>query len=157
MKKMTHIKDVLLSVRELDLAAENAILDYKSLESDIMRITPTYSGTKVRNGSKSSDLSGAVARLVKAKEKARRRAERYAAAKTEIIELIALMDDEDEAKCLRLKYLAYRERSDNRPLSWDAVADRMYMSRRKAITLHGRALIHFEKLWNETRINNFMQ
>lgn len=139
-------------MRKYNLAAESAILDYEALRSDIMRITPQYGGNCVvkSGGINEADLAGAVARLESAANKVLRNIERYADAKAEVVEIISAMGEwPDEMECLRLRYLTYRDNKDWRLLSWDDVADRMYVSRRQATYVHGRALLHFQQLWNE--------
>lgn len=146
--KMTPVKDVLRSVRKYDCAAENAYQGYVSLRSEIFRLTPIYDGIHVKTGTNEADLAGGVARLEEAEENVLRCYDRYIDQKAHIEELIAKMGDHpDEMKCLRLRYLSYRENKGWRLTSWDEVAERMHVSRRQATNIHGQALRHFAQIW----------
>ena len=148
--KMTPVKDLLRSVRKYDFAAENAYQGYASLRSEIFRLTPIYDGIHVKTSTNGADLAGGVARLEEAGENVLLCYDRYAEKKAHIEELIAKMGDyPDEMKCLRLRYLSYRENKNWRLLSWDVIADRMHVSLRNATTIHGKALKIFEQLLNE--------
>lgn len=148
--KMTPVKDLLRSVRKYDFAAENAYQGYVSLRSEVFRLTPLYDGLRVKTGTNGADLAGGVARLEEAGENVLRCYDQYIEQKAYIEELIAKMGDHpDEMKCLRLRYLSYRENKNWRLLSWDVIADRMHVSLRNATTIHGKALKIFEQLLNE--------
>lgn len=150
--KMTLVKDVLRSVRKYDFAAENAYQGYASLRSEIFRLTPIYDGIHVKTGTNGTDLAGGIARLEDAGKNVLRCYDRYIDQKAHIEELIARMGDHpDEMKCLRLRYLSYRENKNWRLLNWDVIADRMHVSRRNATTIHGKALRIFEALLKENQ------
>ena len=146
--KKSPVKEKLYSVRKLDLAAEEAMLNYESINSDLLKVTPFYGGVHVKSGSNTADFSGGVDRLREAAERVLLRFDQYAAAKAEVVEIISAMDKwPDEMKCLRLRYLTYRENKNWRLLSWDEVAVRMCVSRRQVTNIHGQALQRFERIW----------
>lgn len=145
--KTSDVKNKLHSVRRYDLAAEEARKGYESICSDITRITPAYGGVSVKS-SASADFSDGLDRLRAAAVKALEDSNRYAAAKSDVVEIISAMGEwPDEMRCLRIRYLDYRSNAGWRLTSWDKVAERMGMSRRQATNIHGSALKHFAEIW----------
>lgn len=148
--KMTPVKEFLKSARKYDCAAENAYQEYVSLRSDILRITPHYDGAPVKTGTNGADLANGVARLEAASENVISCYDRYAEHRGRISELISQMGEwPDEMRCLQLRYLSYRENKNWRLLNWDVIAEKMYISRRQATIIHGKALRHFAELMDE--------
>lgn len=141
------VKDKLCSVRKYDLAANEAEQNYETLRSAAVRITPTYGGVRVNGSAQRSDFSGSLDRLGEAARTVNQMVDRYVDALDEVSGIISEMDNPDEMKCLRLRYLSYRSNPGWRLTSWDEVAEQMCVSRRQATNIHGRALQHFEQIW----------
>lgn len=152
MKCSSPTKEMLCSVRKYDLAAEEAMLNYEALRSEITRITPSYTPnySSTKCGLNTADIASSVALLEDAAQNVLKKVERYTKAKVEVIEIISAMGTwPEEMKCLRLRYLTYHDNKEYRLLSWDSIADLMHCSRKQAINIHGRALQHFNFLWQK--------
>ena len=141
-------KDYLKQIRELDLKAEEALRLVESCESDITRITPRYGGTPVMS-SGTGDLSGPVAQLIGAQQRADAAIDRYVDLKERIVDMLLELPKADERKCLRLRYVDYRNNDGWRLTTWDAIAEEMHCSRRAVTDLHGAALVSFARLMED--------
>lgn len=147
-------KDKLRQIRRYDKKADEALRNLESVQADLTRITPRYGGAAVMS-SDVADLSGGVARLIEAGRKADEAADSYAEAKALIVEMLLEIEDPDECKVLRLRYLDYRSNPGWRYTTWETIAEQLNRSKRGVTALHGAALQSFEKImktWFEVPI-----
>lgn len=131
-------KDYLKRIRQLDDAAKAAIASVESLSSDIERITPVYTDSKVKGVS--MDKEDAILRLIKAREKSIAAIDAYVDYKMRCLELIEQIP-ERYRRVLVMRYVEYA--------SLKTIARKLYQSERGIKTLHGQALKEFEKVMED--------
>lgn len=119
-KRIKNLKEQLISLREVEQSAKIQQL------SDM----PKGSG-------RDKDLSDLMVRIEKLREKINDEIMRSARIRTMIEEDILEIEDADQARVLRMRYIEL--------LQWEEISDRMKYSRRQVIYMHGRALNNFKK------------
>ena len=111
---------------------EDIELEITRLRLDKMFPSPLFDG--MPHGTAGGDLSGYAATLDNMIEKLKR--ERYKKITTQqnIMATIDTLEDEDEKRVLRLRYIGL--------LSWEKIALRMNYAERQIYYIHGHALEH---------------
>lgn len=114
-KRIDNLKEQLLSLRETE----------QSVRSQQMSDMP-------KGSSRDKDLSDLMVKIEELNTKIKDEMIRSAKTKIAIEEDILSLQNEDEARVLRMRYIESRQ--------WEEIENRMKFSRRQVLYIHGRAL-----------------
>lgn len=114
-KRIDNLKEQLLSLRETK----------QSVRSQQMSDMP-------KGSSRDKDLSDLMVKIEELDEKIKDEMVKSAKTKIMIEEDILSLQNEDEARVLRMRYIESRQ--------WEEIENRMKFSRRQVLYIHGRAL-----------------
>lgn len=114
-KRIDNLKEQLLSLKETE----------QSVRSQQMSDMP-------KGSSRDKDLSDLMVKIEELDEKIKDEMVKSAKTKIMIEEDILSLQNEDEARVLRMRYIESRQ--------WEEIENRMKFSRRQVLYIHGRAL-----------------
>ena len=134
-------KEFLSQAYRLDKKIDWKIQQVDSLNDLATKATGTLSGMPRNTSPSTSRLADVVAKIVDLEEIINTEIDRLVDIKTEIMEVIRSVENEDYRNLLELRYLCFKE--------WEDLSHEMNYSLRWTYTMHGRALATVDKILEE--------
>ena len=134
-------KQYLQQVKGLDNMIEAKLEQVERLRALATRVTTAYTYTRQENGCKDK-MASIVCKIVDTMDKINASIDEFVKMKKETQQHIDAMQNENYRLLLELRYVNYK--------NWHEIADILGFTLRWTYTIHGRALIEFQKALKST-------
>ena len=138
MEDMTT-KSYLGQIERLDRMIQNKLSEIYQLKTMACSVTVSNDGERVQNSGDKDRMGSAVARIVDLERETDSLVDSFVRKRKKIVEQIDSIEDVDYYHVLSMRYVS-RD-------TFESIAEKTNWSIRKVFTLHGKALLEFERLY----------
>lgn len=132
-------KTYLSQIERLDRMIQNKLSEIYQLKTMACSVTVSNDGDRVQNSGNKDRMGSTVAKIVDLERETDELVDSFVEKRKRIVEQIDSMEDVDYYHVLSMRYVA-RD-------TFETIAEKTNWSIRKVFSLHGKALLEFEKLF----------
>ena len=132
-------KTYLSQIERLDKMIQNKLSEIYQLKTMACSVSVSNDGERVQNSGDKDRMGSAVARIVDLERETDSLVDSFVRKRKKIVEQIDSIEDVDYYHVLSMRYVA-RD-------TFESIAEKTNWSIRKVFTLHGKALLEFERLY----------
>lgn len=132
-------KTYLSQIERLDKMIQNKLSEIYQLKTMACSVGVSNDGERVQNSGDKDRMGSAVARIVDLEKETDNLVDNFVRKRKKIVEQIDSIEDVDYYHVLSMRYVA-RD-------TFESIAEKTNWSIRKVFTLHGKALLEFERLY----------
>lgn len=134
-------KEYLQGIKKLDSLINSLIEEYETMRSLAFKVTASSDGERVQSSGNQDKMGNIVIKLMEQQEKINRTIDKYIDMKSNIHEVLSLLDNGDHIRLLYKRYFEYK--------SWEVIAYEMNYTYRWVTKMHGKALVELDKILDE--------
>ena len=139
-------KQYLSQIRRLDRQIQNKLSELYNLKMMASSITVSNEGERVQTSGDKDQLGAVVAKVVDMENEVNRMVDVFVDTRNKIISQIDSLDDLDSYDILSMRYVAGK--------TFHEISEKTHWSIRKVFSLHGKALLEFEKKFGKEYLKN---
>lgn len=132
-------KTYLSQIERLDKMIQNKLSEIYQLKTMACSVSVSNDGERVQNSGDKDRMGSAVARIVDLERETDSLVDSFVRKRKKIVEQIDSIEDVDYYHVLSMRYVS-RD-------TFESIAEKTNWSIRKVFTLHGKALLEFERLY----------
>lgn len=139
-------KQYLSQIKRLDRKIQNKLSELYNLKMMASSISVSNEGERVQTSGNKDQLGAVVAKIVDMEKEVDKMVDLFVDTRSEIISQIDSMDDLDSYDILSMRYVAGK--------TFHEISEKTGWSIRKVFSLHGKALLEFEKKYGREYLEN---
>lgn len=139
-------KQYLSQIKRLDRNIQNKLSELYNLKMMASSISVSNEGERVQTSGNKDQLGAVVAKIVDMEKEVDKMVDLFVDTRSEIISQIDSMDDLDSYDILSMRYVAGK--------TFHEISEKTGWSIRKVFSLHGKALLEFEKKYGREYLEN---
>lgn len=139
-------KQYLSQIRRLDRQIQNKLSELYNLKMMASSISVSNEGERVQTSGNKDQLGAVVAKIVDMEKEVDKMVDLFVDTRSKIISQIDSMDDLDSYDILSMRYVAGK--------TFHEISEKTNWSIRKVFSLHGKALLEFEKKYGREYLEN---
>ena len=139
-------KQYLSQIRRLDRQIQNKLSELYNLKMMASSISVSNEGERVQTSGNKDQLGAVVAKIVDMEKEVDKMVDLFVYTRNKIIGQIDSMDDLDSYDILSMRYVAGK--------TFHEISEKTGWSIRKVFSLHGKALLEFEKKYGREYLEN---
>ena len=139
-------KQYLSQIKRLDRQIQNKLSELYNLKMMASSISVSNEGERVQTSGNKDQLGAVVAKIVDMEKEVDKMVDLFVDTRSEIISQIDSMDDLDSYDILSMRYVAGK--------TFHEISEKTGWSIRKVFSLHGKALLEFEKKYGREYLEN---
>ncbi len=139
-------KQYLSQIRRLDRQIQNKLSELYNLKMMASSISVSNEGERVQTSGNKDQLGAVVAKIVDMEKEVDKMVDLFVYTRNKIISQIDSMDDLDSYDILSMRYVAGK--------TFHEISEKTGWSIRKVFSLHGKALLEFEKKFGNEYLKN---
>lgn len=139
-------KQYLSQIRRLDRQIQNKLSELYNLKMMASSITVSNEGERVQTSGDKDQLGAVVAKVVDMENEVNKMVDLFVDTRNRIISQIDSLDDLDSYDILSMRYVAGK--------TFHEISEKTGWSIRKVFSLHGKALLEFEKKYGREYLEN---
>ena len=139
-------KQYLSQIKRLDRKIQNKLSELYNLKMMARSISVSNEGERVQTSGNKDQLGAVVAKIVDMEKEVDKMVDLFVDTRSEIISQIDSMDDLDSYDILSMRYVAGK--------TFHEISEKTGWSIRKVFSLHGKALLEFEKKYGREYLEN---
>lgn len=139
-------KQYLSQIRRLDRQIQNKLSELYNLKMMASSITVSNEGERVQTSGDKDQLGAVVAKVVDMENEVNKMVDLFVDTRNRIIIQIDSLDDLDSYDILSMRYVAGK--------TFHEISEKTGWSIRKVFSLHGKALLEFEKKYGREYLEN---
>ena len=139
-------KQYLRQIKRLDRQIQNKLSELYNLKMMASSISVSNEGERVQTSGNKDQLGAVVAKIVDMEKEVDKMVDLFVDTRSEIISQIDSMDDLDSYDILSMRYVAGK--------TFHEISEKTGWSIRKVFSLHGKALLEFEKKYGREYLEN---
>ena len=139
-------KQYLSQIKRLDRQIQNKLSELYNLKMMARSISVSNEGERVQTSGNKDQLGAVVAKIVDMEKEVDKMVDLFVDTRSEIISQIDSMDDLDSYDILSMRYVAGK--------TFHEISEKTGWSIRKVFSLHGKALLEFEKKYGREYLEN---
>lgn len=139
-------KQYLSQIKRLDRKIQNKLSELYNLKMMASSISVSNEGERVQTSGNKDQLGAVVAKIVDMEKEIDKMVDLFVYTRSEIISQIDSMDDLDSYDILSMRYVAGK--------TFHEISEKTGWSIRKVFSLHGKALLEFEKKYGREYLEN---
>lgn len=139
-------KQYLSQIKRLDRKIQNKLSELYNLKMMASSISVSNDGERVQTSGNKDQLGAVVAKIVDMEKEVDKMVDLFVDTRSEIISQIDSMDDLDSYDILSMRYVAGK--------TFHEISEKTGWSIRKVFSLHGKALLEFEKKYGREYLEN---
>ena len=139
-------KQYLSQIRTLDRQIQNKLSELYNLKMMASSISVSNDGERVQTSGNKDQLGAVVSKVVDMEKEVNRMVELFVDTRKRIISQIDSMDDIDSYDILSMRYVSGK--------TFHEISEKTHWSIRKVFSLHGKALLEFEKKFGNEYLEN---
>lgn len=139
-------KQYLSQIRRLDRQIQNKLSELYNLKMMASSISVSNDGERVQTSGNKDQLGAVVSKVVDMEKEVNRMVDLFVDTRKRIISQIDSLDDLDSYDILSMRYVAGK--------TFHEISEKTGWSIRKVFSLHGKALLEFEKKFGREYLEN---
>ena len=139
-------KQYLSQIKRLDRQIQNKLSELYNLKMMASSISVSNEGERVQTSGNKDQLGAVVAKIVDMEKEVDKMVDLFVDTRSEIISQIDSMDDLDSYDILSMRYVSGK--------TFHEISEKTGWSIRKVFSLHGKALLEFEKKYGREYLEN---
>lgn len=139
-------KQYLSQIRRLDRQIQNKLSELYNLKMMASSISVSNDGERVQTSGNKDQLGAVVSKVVDMEKEVNRMVDLFVDTRKRIISQIDSMDDIDSYDILSMRYVSGK--------TFHEISEKTNWSIRKVFSLHGKALLEFEKKFGNEYLEN---
>ncbi len=139
-------KQYLSQIRRLDRQIQNKLSELYNLKMMASSISVSNEGERVQTSGNKDQLGAVVAKIVDMEKEVDKMVDLFVYTRSKIISQIDSLDDLDSYDILSMRYVAGK--------TFHEISEKTGWSIRKVFSLHGKALLEFEKKFGREYLEN---
>ena len=139
-------KQYLRQIKRLDRQIQNKLSELYNLKMMASSISVSNEGERVQTSGNKDQLGAVVAKIVDMEKEVDKMVDLFVDTRNEIISQIDSMDDLDSYDILSMRYVSGK--------TFHEISEKTGWSIRKVFSLHGKALLEFEKKYGREYLEN---
>lgn len=139
-------KQYLSQIKRLDRQIQNKLSELYNLKMMASSISVSNEGERVQTSGNKDQLGAVVAKIVDMEKEVDKMVDLFVDTRSKIISQIDSMDDLDSYDILSMRYVAGK--------TFHEISEKTNWSIRKVFSLHGKALLEFEKKYGREYLEN---
>lgn len=139
-------KQYLSQIKRLDRQIQNKLSELYNLKMMASSISVSNEGERVQTSGNKDQLGAVVAKIVDMEKEVDKMVDLFVDTRSEIIRQIDSMDDLDSYDILSMRYVSGK--------TFHEISEKTGWSIRKVFSLHGKALLEFEKKYGREYLEN---
>lgn len=139
-------KQYLSQIKRLDRQIQNKLSELYNLKMMASSISVSNEGERVQTSGNKDQLGAVVAKIVDMEKEVDKMVDLFVYTRNKIISQIDSMDDLDSYDILSMRYVAGK--------TFHEISEKTHWSIRKVFSLHGKALLEFEKKYGREYLEN---
>ena len=139
-------KQYLSQIKRLDRQIQNKLSELYNLKMMASSISVSNEGERVQTSGNKDQLGAVVAKIVDMEKEVDKMVDLFVYTRNKIIGQIDSMDDLDSYDILSMRYVAGK--------TFHEISEKTGWSIRKVFSLHGKALLEFEKKYGREYLEN---
>lgn len=139
-------KQYLSQIKRLDRQIQNKLSELYNLKMMASSISVSNEGERVQTSGNKDQLGAVVAKIVDMEKEVDKMVDLFVDTRSKIISQIDSMDDLDSYDILFMRYVAGK--------TFHEISEKTGWSIRKVFSLHGKALLEFEKKYGREYLEN---
>lgn len=139
-------KQYLSQIKRLDRQIQNKLSELYNLRMMASSISASNEGERVQTTGDKDQLGLVIAKVVDMENEVNKIADEFVDTRSRIISQIDSLDDLDSYDILSMRYVAGK--------TFHEISEKTHWSIRKVFSLHGKALLEFEKKFGKEYLKN---